>query len=865
MENLLIKEYANIKRQELNNSPYSCLDSTKIDINPHQVEAFVFAISAIKNGGAILADEVGLGKTIEAGLVLSYLLKNNYHKVLLIMPSNLRKQWQIELDEKFEIDSLIVDSQNLESYYDFIDEEKSVVITSYNFVAKRKDIFSKVSWDFIVFDEAHRLRNTYKNGSKTANKIYELTKGVPKIMLTATPMQNTLLDIFGLVQFIDDKIFLDKRIFNQKYVKNQEFSELKMQLEPVLQRTLRSEVMDYLQFKSRIGITVDFKLEPMEGILYKLVNDYLKKEIVYAIPSSNRNLLTVVIRKMLASSSRAVATTFEALKERLVTLKESTRIESVDKGLDYFFDFLEDDANEEIPEEAQELYPRDKVNEFIQYEIEQVDGIITVANKIKKNAKMEALKQALDIAFSRQQELGISKKAVVFTESVRTQEYLFEELTEQGYADNILVFNGNMSDSKTKEIYKAWRNRNYGKTIGSRSVEIKNAVVEAFRDEYKILLVTDSGSEGLNLQFCNTIINYDLPWNPQKIEQRIGRCHRYGQKNDVVVINLLNTENVADRRVYEILSEKFELFEGVFGASDKAIGLLESGENFEKRILQIYQQCKNPAEFNREFKGLEKELDRKRNARFQQLKSIIAKDDENTHKQAFSVIMKDINQYFEDRKTWYSVSVDDRKKHYPIAYEVSNVSLFIDRVEQGYIFIGGFYNNQKLLSPVLCMYDTKHSKIELTETETLAIVKKLSDNDLREIELWDSEVEQDGDLIYTEKLVDYQNKYEKAIHRNRVKIDNWKSLRCEEYNLRIQECKEQVNAMQEEYLGEKNFMAKIEIKKRMESIENKQNEMIQQFHTYNEGIQLDADKIKVNFESQFKIDPFLFAKIIVKF
>ena len=107
--------------------------------------------------------------------------------------------------------------------------------------------------------------------------------------------------------------------------------------------------------------------------------------------------------------------------------------------------------------------------------------------------------------------------------------------------------------------------------MGSRNVELKNTIVEAFRDEYKILLVTDSGSEGLNLQFCNTIINYDLPWNPQKIEQRIGRCHRYGQKNDVVVINLLNTQNVADKRVYEILSEKFELFQGVFGASDKAI------------------------------------------------------------------------------------------------------------------------------------------------------------------------------------------------------------------------------------------------------------------------------------------------------
>lgn len=197
------------------------------------------------------------------------------------------------------------------------------------------------------------------------------------------------------------------------------------------------------------------------------------------------------------------------------------------------------------------------------------------------------------------------------TESIRTQQYMFEELSHAGYEGQILKFNGSTNDPVTKQIYKAWKARNYGKYVGSRNVELKNAIVEAFRDEYKILLVTDSGSEGLNLQFCNTIINYDLPWNPQKIEQRIGRCHRYGQKNDVVVINLLNTQNVADKRVYEILSEKFELFQGVFGASDKAIGLLESGADFEKRVTLIYQECKTTSDFTKQFKNLEKELEKK--------------------------------------------------------------------------------------------------------------------------------------------------------------------------------------------------------------------------------------------------------------
>lgn len=199
--------YAELKQQELKNNPYSCLHMADIDINPHQIEAFTFALSSLELGGAILADEVGLGKTIEAGLVIKYLLCSGKNKILLIMPSNLRKQWQVELEEKFDIDSLIVDSSNWEDYLAKVKSKQAVIIVSYHFASKRKTEFGKIAWDFCVFDEAHRLRNVYKNGSKMANSLYELTKGIPKILLTATPMQNTLLDIYGLVQFIDDRVF----------------------------------------------------------------------------------------------------------------------------------------------------------------------------------------------------------------------------------------------------------------------------------------------------------------------------------------------------------------------------------------------------------------------------------------------------------------------------------------------------------------------------------------------------------------------------------------------------------------------------------------------------------------------------------
>ena len=604
--------YVELKQQELQKNPYSCLHMADIDINPHQVEAFTFALSSLESGGAILADEVGLGKTIEAGLVIKYLLQSGRDKILLIMPSNLRKQWQVELEEKFDIASLIVDSANWDGYLTEVKKKQFVIIVSYHFASKRKEYLGKVAWDFCVYDEAHRLRNVHKNGSKMANGLYELTKGIPKILLTATPMQNTLLDMYGLVRYIDERIFYSKAVFSERYMRNENYLALKDSLSTVIQRTLRKEVAEYIQFSERKEMTIDFELSPSEIELYVMINNYLKKEVLYALPNSHRTLITSVIRKLLASSSMAVAETFKVLKGRLEILKETTRKETADESIDFFLSFFDDDEIETDEECKQdELYTREKVNEFIQHEIDEVEAIINKAEGINKNAKMTALKQAVEKAFTFQSEAGIAQKIVIFTESIRTQQYIFDELSAVGYEGQILKFNGNANDNITKQIYKAWKARNYGKYLGGRNVEMKNAIVEAFRDEYKILLVTDSGSEGLNLQFCNTIINYDLPWNPQKIEQRMGRCHRYGQKNDVVVINLLNTQNVADKRVYEILSEKFELFQGVFGASDKAIGLLESGADFEKRVTQIYQECKTSSDFAKEFKALEKELDKK--------------------------------------------------------------------------------------------------------------------------------------------------------------------------------------------------------------------------------------------------------------
>jgi superfamily II DNA/RNA helicase len=229
---------------------------------------------------------------------------------------------------------------------------------------------------------------------------------------------------------------------------------------------------------------------------------------------------------------------------------------------------------------------------------------------IQHNAKGKALLKALAIAFAKAKEIGADQKAIIFTESRRTQSYLLRVLADSPFREGIVLFNGSNTDDGSKLIYNQWLERHQGsdRVTGSRSADMRSALVDYFREQGRIMIATEAGAEGINLQFCSLVVNYDLPWNPQRIEQRIGRCHRYGQKHDVVVVNFLNRKNAADQRVFELLSEKFQLFEGVFGASDEVLGAIESGVDFEKRIAAIYQNCRKPEEIATAFNQLQLEL-----------------------------------------------------------------------------------------------------------------------------------------------------------------------------------------------------------------------------------------------------------------
>lgn len=593
------------------------LQDAQVDLTPHQVEAASFAFKSPLSKGAILADEVGLGKTIEAGIILSQNWAEHKRKLLVICPANLRKQWSSELLEKFFLPSVILESKSFNTAIESgnlnpFDTDK-IVICSYQFAKTKAPYIRQTKWDLTIIDEAHRLRNVYKPTNKTSNAIKQALADRKKILLTATPLQNSILELYGLVSIIDDYIFGDLKSFKTQFSHNleeEDYAELRSRLQPVCKRTLRRQVLEYVKYTKRIAILEEFFPTADEQKLYDMVSDYLARPKLYALPNSQRQLMTLILCKLLASSTYAIYGTFCSLisrLEKLIQEQASSDLEEIGEDYEADEEWLADEEIED-DEDAQILHPADI--DGIKKEIADLIVFRDLAAKIKKNSKAEHLFVALEKGFDQLEQLGAPRKALIFTESRRTQEFLYELLEKRGYKGQVVRFNGTNSDKQSTAIYNNWLKRYKGtpKVTGSSTADRRAAIVDYFRDEATIMIATEAAAEGINLQFCSLIVNYDMPWNPQRIEQRIGRCHRYGQKFDVVVINFLNKANAADIRVYELLDQKFQLFSGVFGASDEVLGSIGNGVDFEKRISQIYTECRTPEAIEAAFDVLQEEL-----------------------------------------------------------------------------------------------------------------------------------------------------------------------------------------------------------------------------------------------------------------
>ena len=618
------------------------LFDASVDLNPHQIEAALFALRSPLSKGVVLADEVGLGKTIEAGLVLCQYWAERKRNLLVICPASLRRQWAAELTEKFNLPCVILDSiavrkMKADGIYNPFKQNK-VIILSYHYASRMEDELVAIPWDLVTIDEAHKLRNAHRTSNRMGQALRRSLAGRQKLLLTATPLQNSLIELYGLSTLIDDQLFGDDKIFRQQYISSSEnLPELRSRLNGFVKRTLRKHVLEYVKYTERRTFTQPFSPSDEEQRLYDALSAFMLREDSYALPKKQRHLTNLILRKLLASSTFAVTATLERIQHRLVALKQ----QSLETAEDFLTGLISDEELEDEYLETLEDSSQEDVNIESEINLEQLEQesaelatYIKWAQAIHTDAKTQQLNTALEIGFREMQKMGAANKAIIFTESRRTQEYLKGYLNQHGYQGKLVTFNGTNNDSDSTEIYQQWlvSNQDSDKITGSRAVDRKTALIEYFRDQAEIMIATEAAAEGVNLQFCSLIINYDLPWNPQRIEQRIGRCHRYGQKFDVVVINFINQRNYADQRVLELLTEKFNLFDGVFGASDDILGSIESGVDFEKRIQNIYDSCRTAKEIESAFTQLQIELETDINDKLQQTQQLLLDNfDEDIH------------------------------------------------------------------------------------------------------------------------------------------------------------------------------------------------------------------------------------------
>lgn len=570
-----------------------------------------------------------MGKTIEAGLVLCQLWSERKRKLLVICPAALRKQWQIELWEKFNLPSEILDAKSFNALVRAgtpVFSAQKIYILSYHFAAKQKDLLRETQWDLVCADECHKLKNSHRESNVVGQALRWALSGRKKLLLSATPLQNSLSELYGVATLIDEEMFGgDFAAFRSRYMNvGGDIDGLRKRLADFCRRTLRRDVTEFVRYTRRFPLTIRFESSDAEFRLYEDISRYLQDEGTYAFPQKQRRLLVMVVRKLLASSGAALAGTLEKILLRLQNLRGKAKAENADSAL---VDFLDDEAelrriieeDDESENESESALPAETSSEEkridserLEAEIELIRSFIARLNSIGTESKSRNLLVALQRGWEKLAAIGAEQKAVIFTESRRSMLSLKNYLEAHGYAGDVVCFSGGGNTGlREREIYEAYL-REHPENNEGKAVAFRHALIEHFRTKAKILISTEAGAEGLNLQFCSMVVNYDLPWNPQRVEQRIGRCHRYGQKFDVVVVNFINTRNAADVRVFELLDEKLKLFEGIFGASNDVLGVLDdAGISFERRIHEILQKCRTAEAISAEFERLREEMSEK--------------------------------------------------------------------------------------------------------------------------------------------------------------------------------------------------------------------------------------------------------------
>ncbi|MBX9567783.1 MAG: DEAD/DEAH box helicase family protein [Candidatus Obscuribacterales bacterium] len=650
-QRLLIEELLRKRRSDDAERFAEVFRRSTIDPNPHQIEAAMFALQRLPSGGAMLCDEVGLGKTIEAGLVITQLRSQAKTHILIIVPLALARQWQVELQDLFSLNSTIVGPETLADS----SNSRGIFIIGRELASTQKGktwLQKKGSWDLVIVDEAHEMFATIhtrfsksngeyqkilsKGSARRAAQVKALIEGSPVILLTATPLQNNLYELWGLIHYVDpEQRILGK--FNEfctlfvtgeggRAVMPEMEETLRRRLSLVLKRTLRKQAQAFMKqpFRARHVHTANFNSEKLEAELHRAINDWLSREMLAAYRRGHRSLMALQVRRRMASSIEALVSTLSTIKDRMLKMRQTGKYpkrETLDSELD--IENISDETSKDDDESVDLQLLQEDIDEIQRLE-EMARKVALAGSDAKKIKLLEIIRQLQSRTLPDEEQQIASDKLVIFTESIKTMESLVQYLEANGFKDQVTTFSGSKEGRIAERALARWEHEvgQYQSQKLDQSAAIRGALIHEFKTQTKILIATEAGAKGLNLQFCNCLVNYDLPWNPQRIEQRIGRVHRYGQKHDVIIINFINLSNEAEARVYELLEQKLQVFSDTLGASDTIINKPEIALNLETRINEMLDRCRTPAQIQDEFDRFNLELDEaQRQARDAKLQS----------------------------------------------------------------------------------------------------------------------------------------------------------------------------------------------------------------------------------------------------
>jgi hypothetical protein len=510
--------------------------SSDITVYPFQIAAAGFTLRSPYLNGAVLCDEAGMGKSHEAMLIITQKwLEGQTHILIAVPNADLLIQWSEMIERYYTIPYIVLADR--EDWDKSISEDNpnafeqdTIVLTTYDFAADNVATASTVKWDLTVFDEATALSPVYQENSTQAKTLKRIAGDSFKLLLTGTPIEKNIMDLYGLMYFIDESILPDEKEYLTRYLRKPEnYPELAELVGKYCFRTLRSQAKHYAKVPERLLITLEYTQSAKERELYELLYAYINKPNKLAFPEMDTYDLALRLLGLQSSSTVAILQTVKGIIRRL----------------------------ESMPNAENEL--------------RELHRIQAMAESITEDAKIKLLLTVLEKDFALMKKTGANRKAVIFTESIETQKYLFSFLRDKY---KTLLYNGSADYS----------------------------VIRQFKTDGEVLISTDNGARGFNLEEAAFVIHYDLLYNTLKMEQRIDRVHRLGQENDVLSFAFIDKNNFSDVRKLELINKRMLVSDGVFGISDEIVGGFT--DNISLAFKTISEKARTKAQIETDYQRI---------------------------------------------------------------------------------------------------------------------------------------------------------------------------------------------------------------------------------------------------------------------